>query len=66
MHLQKANIPLQGLDRCVLTVDPYQVPTAKLEPSIGTISPVMDLHGWERHSGEADQLTLANGGSEYA
>ena len=46
--------------------DPYQVPSAKLEPSIGTISPVMCLHGWEKHSREADQLTLASGGSEHA
>ena len=42
----------------------YQVPTAKLEPSIGIISSVVDLHGYKKHSGEADQLTLASGGSE--
>ena len=28
--------------------EPYMVPTAKLEPSIGTISPVMDLHGQQK------------------
>ena len=39
-------------------------PIAKLKPSIGTISPVMDLHGQKKHYGEADQLTLASGGSE--
>ena len=44
----------------------YQVPTAKLEPSIGTISPVMGLYGWKKHFGEVDLLTLANGGSEHA
>ena len=26
----------------------YQVPTAKFEPSIGTISPVVDLHGQKK------------------
>ena len=44
----------------------YQVPIAKLEPSIDAISPVMDLHGQKKHSGEADQLILASGGSEHA
>ena len=45
MHPQRANIPLQGLDKHVLTVGAIiLVPTAKLEPSIGAISPVMDLH----------------------
>ena len=38
---------------------------AKLEPSIAAISPVIDLHGQKKHSGEADQLTLASGGSEH-
>ena len=28
--------------------------------SISAISPVMDLHGQEKHSGETDQLTLAS------
>ena len=31
-------------DMCCLW-EQYQVPTAKLEPSIGTISPVVHLHG---------------------
>ena len=46
--------------------EPYQVPTAKLEPSIDVISPVMDLHGWKKALWKADQLTLASEGSEYA
>ena len=25
----------------------YQVPIANLEPSIGTISPLINLHGWQ-------------------
>ena len=37
-----------------------------LEPSFGVISPVMDLYGWQKHSGKADQSTLASGGSEHA
>ena len=33
MHPQRVNIPLQGLDKRELTVEPYQVTTQKLEPS---------------------------------
>ena len=68
MHPQRANIPLQCLD----TVDvdkqwePYQVPTAKSEPFISATSPVVDFHGWKKHFGKADQLTVTGGGSEYA
>ena len=43
----------------------YQVSAAKLEPSFGVISPVMDLHGWKKHSGKAEQSTLASGGSKH-
>ena len=57
-------MPLQGLDRHALTVEPYQVPTAKLESSVGTISSVMNLHGQQKHSGKADWSTLASGGSK--
>ena len=39
MYPQRANIPLQGLDRRALTVG------AISGPSFGAISPVMDLHG---------------------
>ena len=28
--------------------EPYQVPIAKLEPSIGVILPVVDLHGRQK------------------
>ena len=66
MHPQKANITLQGLDRCALTVGAISGPLAKLEPSFGAISPVVDLHGREKHSGKADQLISASGGSEHA
>ena len=65
MYPQKAITPLQDLDRCALTVGGILGPTAKLQPFFGAISPVMDLHGWQKHSEEADQLTLASGGSEH-
>ena len=66
MHPQRANIPLQGLDRCALTAGAiYEIPTVKLEASFGAISPVVDLHGKE-HSGNVDQSTLASGGSEHS
>ena len=60
---QRANIPLQGVDR---QWEQYQVPTAKLEPAIGAISPAMDLHFRIKHSGETYQLKLASGGSKHA
>ena len=57
-------------DQCSTTIPrqwgPYQVYTAKLEASFGAISPIVDLHGWKKHSGKADQLTLVSGGSEHA
>ena len=48
MHPQRANIPLQGLDRRARIVGPYQVPTADLVASFGAISPVVDLHGRQK------------------
>ena len=62
MHPQWA----QGLDRRALTVRAISGPTAKLEPSIGAISPVVDLHDQKKHSGKADHSTLPSGGSEHA
>ena len=35
----------------------YQVPTTNLEPS--------SLHGWQKHSGNVEQLTLASRGYEH-
>ena len=66
MYPQKANSPLQGIDRCALTVGAIPGLTAKLEPSFGAISPVMDLHGQQKAPWKADQSTLASGGSEHA
>ena len=65
MHPQKAIIPLQGLDRRVLTVGAPHSQIGALH-AISAISPVVDLHGQETHFGEADQLALASGGSEHA
>ena len=48
MHPQRTNIPLQGLDKRVLTVGAISRPIAKLEPSIGAISPVVELHGQKK------------------
>ena len=48
MHPQRANIPLQGLDRRALTVGAISGPIANLEPSFGAISPVVDLHGRQK------------------
>ena len=45
--------------------EPYQVSIAKLEPSIGIISPVLDLYGWQKHSGKADQPVEAVNMNSY-
>ena len=66
MHPQRANIPLQGLDRHALTVGAISGPHSQLGPSFGAISSDVDLHGRQRASEKADQLTLASGGSEHA
>ena len=68
MHPQRTNIPLQGLGKYVLTLGAISGPPSQTgaQPSIGVISPGMDLHGQQKHFGEPDQLTLASGGSEYA
>ena len=66
MYSPRANFPLQSLDRRSLTVGAILGLHSKLEPSFGAISPVMDLHGRQKHSGKADQSTLASGGSELA
>ena len=66
LYVQSANIPLQGLDRCVLTVGALSDIPAKLEPSTGTISPVVSLPGLQTALWKTDQLTLASEGSEHA
>ena len=44
----RPNIPLQGLDSCTLKVGAISGLAVKLEPYIGTISPVIDLHGQQK------------------
>ena len=69
MHPQRANIPLQGLDRraCTDSGNHIRSPKPNWSPPLhGAISPVVDLHGRQKHSGKADQSTLASGGSEHA
>ena len=64
MYLQRANIPLLGLDIRALTVGAISGPNSQ----IGA------LHWWHftsygfiwLHSGKAERLTLASGGSEHA
>ena len=67
MHGQRANIPLQVLDRCVLTVAVISGHPAKLKPYIGTISPIVDLYGWKKALYRSRPVDiLASGGSEHA
>ena len=51
-YIQRANNPLQGLDRYALTVGAISGPTANLEHAFGTISPVVDLHGRQKAFGK--------------
>ena len=67
MHPQRANIPLQGLDRRTLRVGAISGPP---QP---TWSPPLALfhQSWiymvgKKHLAKADQSTLASGGSEHA
>ena len=66
MYPKRANIPLQGLDSCTLKVGAISGLAVKLEPYIGTISPVIDYMVSKRQPGKADHLTLASGDSEHA
>ena len=68
MHLQRDSIPLQGLDRCALTVRAiiiYQVRTAKFEASLAPFHQLWIYMVSKKYSGKVDQSTLASGGSEY-
>ena len=48
MHPQRANIPLQGLDRRALTVGAISGPHSQPGALFGAILPVMDLHGRQK------------------
>ena len=47
-------------DMCLLW-EQYQVPTAKLEHCISTISPVMDLHGWNKALWKSRPIDISGG-----
>ena len=71
MDPQGANIPLQGLDRRALTVGAISGPHNQLG-ALHWGPPLAPFHqSWnymvsKRHSGKADQLTVASGGFEHA
>ena len=64
MYPQTANISLQGLDRCELTVGAISghLKILPLAPFHKLWIYVVD----EKHSGKAYQLTLASAGSKHA
>ena len=49
----------QGLDRHVLTVEAISDLTAALEPSIANISPVVNLHGWQKALEKSRQVEIS-------
>ena len=59
MHPQRANIPLQGLDRRALTVGAISGPQSQLGALLGTISPAMDLHGWQKAFRESRPVDIS-------
>ena len=66
MHPQRANIPLQGLDRRTLTVGHIRFVQLHWSP------PLVPFHqSWiyiigKKHFGKANQSILPSGGSEHA
>ena len=48
MHPQRANIPLQGLDRRALTVGAISGPHSQPGALLWRHLPVVDLHGWQK------------------
>ena len=66
MHLQRANIPLQDLDRRALTVGAISGPHSQTELSFGPISPVVDLHGRQKALWKSRLVNIiASEGSEH-
>ena len=67
MHPQRANIPLQGLDRCALTVGAISGPhQPNWSPRLAQSHQSWIYKVGKKHSGKADQSILASGGSEHA
>ena len=67
MHPQRVNIRLQGLDRCALTMGAISGPLSQLGALLWRQFTSHEFT-WlaKKHSGKADQSTLASGGSEHA
>ena len=59
MHPQKANFPLQGLDRHVLKVG--AISGSYFSPPLASFYQSWIYMVGEKHSGEADKLTLTTG-----
>ena len=68
MHPQRAIIPLQGLDRRALTVGAILGSQSQLGALLWRhfTSQGFSYMVSKKHSGKADQSTLASGGSEHA
>ena len=59
MYPQRANFPLQGLERCALTVGAVSGPQCQLELSIGAISSVVNLYGWQKALWKSKPVNLS-------
>ena len=68
MHPQRGNIPLQGLDRCALTVHGNHIrcPQPTWSPPLTPFHQLYIYMVGKKHSGKADQSTLASGRNEHA
>ena len=64
MHPQRVNIPLQGLDRRVMTVG--VIPLPNRSPPLVPFHQLWTYMVRKMYSGEADQLTLGSLGIEHA
>ena len=62
---QRANIALQCLDRCVLTVGAISGPDCQIGALNWYHFTSCGFTSSEKHPGEADQLILASEGSEH-
>ena len=68
MHPQRANIPLQGLDRRALADSGSHIrsPQPTWNPPLASFHQSWIYMVGKKHSGKADQSTLASGDSEHA
>ena len=66
MHPQRANIPLQGLDRCALTVGAISGPHSQPGALLWHHFTSRGFTWSAKNIQESRQSTLASGGSEHA